>query len=157
MRKRGAKIQKARRDPSLFVRALVAKVPLSSSRIHKIAICHHMALQAVQEGRGSDADMGRLAEALNVAMVLSDRGFGREELAIIRAAQRELVAAEAPSRKAGRWILSDDAHQAIGEALEIHDQQLELATEADVQAAALTVKSLGAAGHVIRYRSGKTL
>lgn len=152
MRKRGAKIQHARRDASPFVRAFAAKVALSPARIHTLAIGHHMALQAAREGRGTNADMGRLAEALNVAMVLSDCGFGREEMASIKAAQRELVAAEGPSRKAGQWILSENAQQAIGEALEIHDQQLELATEADVQAAAVAVTSLGSAGEVIRFR-----
>jgi hypothetical protein len=156
MRKRGAKIHNLRRDASPFVRAFASKVALSPARLHTLAIGHHMSLQAVRDGRGTDADMGRLAEALNVAMVLSDRGFGRDELPNIKAAQRELVDAEGPSRKAGRWILSERAYHAVGDALEIHDQQLELATEADVQAAAIAVKSLGTAGEVIRFRPERT-
>jgi len=156
MRKRGAKIHHARRDASPFVRAFAAQIPLSASRIQKLAIGHHMALRAVHEGRGTDADMGRLAEALNVAMVLCDRGFGRDEIAIIKAAQGELVAAEGPSRQVGRWFLSDRAYNAICTALEIHDQQLELATEAEVQGASFTVKSLAAAGEVIRFQPGRT-
>ncbi|MBC8641587.1 hypothetical protein IAG25_32710 [Caballeronia sp. EK] len=114
-----------------------------------------MALREVRDGRGTDAAMGRLAEALNVAMVLCDRGFGLDEMAFIKAAQSELVAAEGPSRQAGRWFLSDRAYNAICTALEIHDQQLELATEAEVQGASVTVKSLAAAGEVIRFQPGR--
>jgi len=46
----------------------LANVRLCPARMHKRAICHQMALQAVRDGRGSDAHIERLADAHGTAL-----------------------------------------------------------------------------------------
>ncbi|WP_207002550.1 hypothetical protein [Trinickia mobilis] len=79
--------------------------------------------------------MRQVAYALNMAMVLCERGLGREWLALVQRAQEALVRSAADSHKVGKWVLDDDAYALICEALEIHDQQAEAATTAAIQAA----------------------
>ncbi|SEU40545.1 hypothetical protein SAMN03159335_06338 [Burkholderia cepacia] len=101
-------------------------------------------------GRGTDTGMNQLAYALNLALVLCELGFRSEQAACIRLAQEFLARVGAEGRRGGRWHVDEEAYRAIGPALDVHDQQVETATVAEIRRAEETIKDRLAVGDVVR-------
>jgi hypothetical protein len=94
--------------------------------------------------------MNQLTYALNLALVLCELGFGPEQEAYIHRAQECLMRMAADGRRGGGWHVDEEAYRAIGRALDVHDQQVESATQAEIRIAEETIKARLAAGDVDR-------
>ncbi|MEX3960237.1 hypothetical protein [Trinickia sp. EG282A] len=116
----------------------------------KVGLAYHLALEEMRKGRGTDTGMNQLAYALNLALVLCEQGFGPEQESCIHRAQECLVRMGAEGRRGVRWHVDEEMYRAIGAALEVHDQQVESATQADIRIAEETIKARLAAGDVVR-------
>ncbi len=150
MRKRGNRIHNTRRDATAFVRLFENRSLIPESHARKVGLAYHLALEEMRRGRGTDAAMNQLAYALNLALVLCELGFGPEQEARIHRAQEFLEHAVVGGRQGRRWHVSEEAYRAICPALEVHDQQIETATHADIRRAEEKIKERLAAGDVVR-------
>jgi hypothetical protein len=152
MRKRGNRIQHKRRDPTPFVRLFGDRSLIPASHAIKVELAYHLALEEMRKGRGTDTGMNQLAYALNLALVLCELGFGPEQEACIHRAQECLVRMGAEGRRGGRWHVDEELYRSIGAALEVHDQQIESATQAEIRIAEETIKARLAEGEVVRVQ-----
>ncbi|KND62350.1 Phage protein [Candidatus Burkholderia verschuerenii] len=150
MRKRGSRIHHTRRDPTPFVRLFGDRSVIPAGHATKVGLAYHLALEEMKKGRGTDTGMNQLVYALNLALVLCELGFGAEQGACIHHAQECLVRMGAEGRRGDRWNVDEDVYRAIGAALEVHDQQVGSATQADIRIAEETIKARLAAGDVVR-------
>jgi hypothetical protein len=150
MRKRGARIQHVRRDVTPFIRMFGNRSGLPKEHARTIGIAHHMALEAIKGGSGTDSNMAQLAYALNLAMTLCEVGVGADLLDFVTAAQDELQRVDAVSRGAGHWLLDENAYRTICVALEVHDQQIEQASQAQIREGEEIIKGRLAEGRVVR-------
>lgn len=149
MRKRGNRIHHVRRDPTALIRAFGNLGPLPEAHGRKLGIACHLALEAIRQGRGRDADMKQLAYALNIASALCELGVGLDQQASVQAAHNALACVGAVDCVSGRWRIDDAAYRAICEALAIHDLQLEAATQGQIGVAEEMIKARLAAGDVV--------
>ncbi|WP_198390432.1 hypothetical protein [Burkholderia ubonensis] len=155
MRKRGNRIRHSRRDPTTFVRLFGDRLPIPPGHAMKVELACHLALEEMRMGRGTDTGMNQLAYALNLALVLCELGFRRDQETCIRRAQEYLARMGAEGRGGGRWCVDEEAYRAIGPALDVHDQQVETATVAEIRIAEETIKDRLAAGNVVRVEAGR--
>lgn len=93
------------------------------------------ALVLLKNGNGGLEEWGRVTEVLNVALVLCERGFGREYLDAVVDAQEHIFAVKQCFDQTGSWGWSDAANDAINEAIDIYAAQLEVTKQADVLSA----------------------
>lgn len=92
---------------------------------------------------------GNLSSALNIGLVLCERGFGAEYEGEFKAAQAALVRAQQRHAGTGSWALDADAIQSIRAVLTIHDEQTRIAARGDMRAAIDEVRRRVGAGDVL--------
>lgn len=148
MKKRGKQF-KTRRDPSAFMRVLVGVKPLDKSQQTEIGIAYHMAFEAMRKGVGQEGDFHTIACSLNIALILSERGYGAEWIDQIKAAQDGLMRCVARGQATGRWGLDGPAMTALSQALSLHDEQIELATQKEIREAVAEVHRRVIVGEVL--------
>lgn len=139
-------IEKLTRNP--LWRALKSK-PMPSRTQLDLKISAAAALVDVMHGRGTHHDLDTLACACNVAMVLCERGFGPEQIDVIRAAQEGLMRSRARASIGKSIGLDGPAVPALQQATDILGQQIEAAGQSTVTDALNEV--------LRRLRAGKTL
>jgi hypothetical protein len=145
MRKRGQRIKHHETDSMPFA----ALRPLPAADRVRVGLEHHTAFDSLLQGRGSDRDMGVIAEALNVATALAEDGVGFEGLALFESAQRLTVETCVRSREMGHWEFGDGAKKVIADALNLHDEQLAIATLRDLKQAFAKIRKLKQKGAFI--------
>src|SRR5690349_21487144 len=146
MRKRGNRTK--HRPPGTIPFAALRPFPAAEQT--RVGLEHHEALENILYGRGSDRDMGLIAEALNVATALAENGIGNEGLALFESAQRLTVETCAYSRELGRWAMLASTKTTIADALNLHDEQLAIATLQDLKLAFAKIRKLKQAGAFIQ-------
>ncbi len=130
MRKRGKQFKRLV-DPLAFNDAITKQKPLIREKVLNLAITYRDAFERLMKGMGSEADLYTFKSSMRIAMELANRGFGKEEMkffvdadhALFRALQRSPVGFD------GVGI------QAMKDALELHDQQIELVSQGEMIAA----------------------
>jgi hypothetical protein len=122
-------------NPSALVDALASRQPMERGKQQDVSIVAHQAMRALVSGEGTEFDVEHLAVATNLSMLLTELGVGREYLAVAIAGQEAVVRCRARAERTGKWGLDGPAIAAIDLALELHDQQVEIATQAQMSAA----------------------
>lgn len=150
MRKRGKRIKDLRRNAPALLRAFTNQSPIPAERASTIGMACHWALKSLEEGNGSDGDMSQVAYAVNLAMMLCELGVGAEFIEYVREAQDCLAVAGAVSKRKGYWVIDEKSVRAIDLALHLHDQQIQMASQAQIGAAERAIKVRLEAGNVIR-------
>lgn len=136
MRKRspGSPInRKSARQPRRFnsgMNLIFKKQHMDDQQQTNIGLCYHMALNETQKGSGCEEHFSTLACAMNIAMVLCERGFvgADDDLQMIKNGQSALTRMRDRGRDAGRWALDGDGLVDLKLALSIHDAQLTVVT-----------------------------
>ena len=108
------------------------RMPLRDEQKIDLGIAYRMQLQAMLRGAGSEEAWSTLACSLNIAMVLCEQGIAPTYLHPIQLAQDALLACRERAGRVGRWAFSGDEARLIMRACAVHDEQLELATRAQV-------------------------
>jgi hypothetical protein len=98
------------------------------------------AWQRLRTGQGTGADWCYIADAINVAERLVQLRIATDRAAEIDAAQEAMANLHARHAERGSWTLRGPEIAAIDAALEIHEVQLQLCTQGELQAAIHTVK-----------------
>jgi hypothetical protein len=88
--------------------------------------------------------------SLNIALVLAEFGFGEECIPLLNDALEGAFRAKMRAGRNARWGFDGPAIQAITDAYEIHEQQLQYATKEQVRAALAEVHRRAAEGNVFR-------
>jgi hypothetical protein len=96
----------------------------------------------------SEAMWSNLACALNIGLVLSERGVGAECESDFKVAQEALMRARKRYTTSHSWALDADGIKAIRSALEIHDEQTRIAERGEMRAAVAEVYRRVGAGDV---------
>lgn len=134
---------------SAIADALAAHVPMATDKQQDILICANQALAALRTGAGTESDAEMLAVAMNLCMLLCEAKIGDEYLAYAIAGQEAVARCKARSKRLGKWGLDGEGLDALRTALELHEQQMELATQRQVSLAMAELHRRARAGHLM--------
>lgn len=91
----------------------------------KLKVGYHMSMAALCRGEGDTHDWQNVSDAMNVAMVLCEMGYGEDYLPDLSVAMQSMLAMR-DRRKAGQKLLfRGEEMQAVNLGLELHDAQVE--------------------------------
>ena len=148
MRKRGKQFS-TRRDPNSLVRALVGVHTMDKEQQVDLGLAYRFAFQSLRTGTGKEEDFHTLACALNIALVLAEMGFVGEAVDDIKAAQAGLIRCMSRSQRLQKWGLDGDAMTAIASALAVHDHQLTIVSQHNLELAIKEVHKRMSNGQVM--------
>ncbi len=99
----------------------------------ELKIKNHLALANLTKGVATRQDIDALIQAINMVEALYRLGFGREYATEVRAGLDALHAVGVRGAESGRFILKSEEMNALNEAMELHDAQLEVITLKDME------------------------
>jgi hypothetical protein len=109
--------------------------------LRDVQIKNHLAMAEMAQGRGTREQWNLIVGAINIANIMCEQGIGDEFRAKTIAARNALLAVgKRAVLNEERFIFTGPELQAINEALEIHDAQLENSRAIDVDRAAMEVE-----------------
>lgn len=150
MKKRGANFRnKGRRDPGAWLQAIGMQQPLTDDQRDVLGLAVHTCIERLRTGNGIEMDWHTLAAAVNVSLVLCERGIGPEYLDEVRAAQDALIRMLERQRKTGRWAFDGNAYTTLARAVDLHEAQLAAITRDGARAAMLEVRRRVDRGEVL--------
>lgn len=150
MRKRGKHFKgKGRRDPRAWLQAIGMQQPLTQEQQDDLGLAVHLAIERLRVGAPIDGDWHTLAAAVNVSMVLCEKGVGREHLDDVLAAQDALLRIFDRHAKIGRWAFDGQAYTELTRAVAIHEAHAAAITRDGARAAMLEVRRRAARGEVL--------
>jgi hypothetical protein len=113
---------------------------LTDDQLTDLGMAVHTCIERLRTGHGIELDWHTLAAAVNVSLVLCERGVGGEHLDAIKAAQDALIDILERQRRTGRWAFTGAAYTALAHAVAIHEAQLAAITRDGARAAMLEVR-----------------
>lgn len=130
MRKRGARFIR-RIDPQAGLHAIVMLHQLDHSQKQTIGLALRTMLEALRLGKADEHAFHNLAAAVNVSLVLCERGVGEDYLPLVKRAQDALLRLFERGRKSRRWVMDGPGLNDLREAIDLHEQQLALVPRAE--------------------------
>lgn len=127
MRKRGRHFTR-RIDPLAAFRSADRQHKLDSGQKLQLGVVLRTHLEALRTGKADAAAFHNLASAVNVSMVLAERGLGDGCEELIGGAQEAMIRFKINGDK-GRWLLDGPSLTALITWLAIYEAQLELASQ----------------------------
>lgn len=121
-------------NPHAAFHAMESRQPIDHDAVRSIAITARTALERLRRGEGTQDDLLGLGFASNVALLLSEQGFGAECEDDIKRAQAALLRADNRYQSLGRAVLDGPGLGELRELLDIYEQQLEAALVGDMRA-----------------------
>lgn len=109
--------------------------PLIGDDQTDLRINYWSAFDRVKLGHSSQDNWATLATAMNIALILAERGIGDEYMSLVQQAQEGLIRAQERAHRLNVWRLDGDALQAVANALTVHDAQVEIATRDEMRQA----------------------
>lgn len=150
MRKRGRHFAgKGRCDPGAWLRAVGMQQPLTDDQLRDLGVAVHMSIERMRLGMGIELDFHTLAAAVNVSLILCERGVGAEHLPIVYAAQDALIEILGRNRRTGKWGCSGGNLQALNEAVKLHEAQIASVARVECRDALLEARRRAARGQVL--------
>lgn len=152
MRKR-SKYRPYRTDSSAWAHALGMQQQLTDDQLTDLGMAVHTCIERMRTGHGIELDWHTLAAAVNVSLVLCERGIGAEYLDDIKTAQDALIEILERHRKTGRWAFHGSGYVALVRAVQIHEAQLANITRDSARAAMLEVRKRVDRGEVLNQEA----
>ncbi|MDR5825814.1 hypothetical protein [Caballeronia sp. LZ043] len=135
---------------TIGIDVLERRTPMDKGQTTDLGIAYHVALDEMLKGRGTEEHWSTVVCALNITLVLAERGYGEELIGTVKQALDGAVRARDRARKCDRWGFDGDAMNDVRRAMELHDEQMRVATKAVVLAALAEVHRRIDAGHVFK-------
>lgn len=148
MRKR-SKYRPYRTDRSAWAQAIGMQQQLTDDQRTDLGMAVHTCIERMRTGNGIELDWHTLAAAVNVSLVLCERGIGADYLDDIKAAQDALIEILERHRRTGKWAFHGAGYVALARAVEIHEAQLAAITRDSARAAMLEVRRRVDRGEVL--------
>ena len=152
MRKRGKHFPgkgTGRVDRGAWLQAIGMQQPLTQEQIDDLGLAVHLAVERLRIGQPIEGDWHTLAAAVNVSMVLCERGVGEEYLPDILTAQDALLRVWKRYDRTGRWAFDGPAYTALTRAVEIHEAHAAAIPRDSARAAMLEVRRRVDRGEVL--------
>ncbi len=124
--------------------------PLQPSQLTDLGVAYWLSMENLTKGAANEESWSCVVCALNIGLVMAERGIGAEYELDLVAALDGAFRAKVRSARTGSFRLDGDAIQAINHALKIHDAQMEVASRAQVTAAMEQVHARMAQGNIYR-------
>lgn len=126
------------------------KKPLLKDQQKEISVAHWISFEAlIHAPYPTCYQLETIGSALNIGLILCEMGIGGDDIELLfQRALDGVFRAKLRGEKLNRWRLDGAAIEDVRICLELHDQQLELATKAEVKQAILTVDKRISEGHV---------
>ena len=148
MRKR-SKYRPYRVDRSAWSHCVGMQQQLTDDQRTDLGVAVHTSIERLRTGNGIELDWHTLAAAVNVSLVLCERGVGAEYLDDIKTAMDALVEIHDRHRRTGKWAFHGSGYVALTRAVEIHEAQIGAVTRDGARAAMLEVRRRVELGEVI--------
>lgn len=123
-------------------------VPLRDEQLTDLGVAYWLSMENLRTGAATEEAWSCVVSALNIAMALSEAGIGAEYEDDFNLALAGAWCAKVRSATSGTFRLDGPAIIEITAALHLHDQQLKLATRAEVTKALNLVHDRIDAGNV---------
>lgn len=117
-------------------------------QLRELASAYWTAFAELKMGAATEQAWATLAVPLNKAMLLCETGFGEEYIGEMRAALDGMFLAQLRGKKTGSHRLDGAGIKAVANALDIHDEQMKLATYRDIRRVEEMFEMRQAAGNV---------
>jgi hypothetical protein len=98
--------------------------PMVPAKAGEISLDYHMTLEALRSGVGNQYHVGSMAQAIYMAMLLNQRGFGAAMPDLFRDAEEVILRCRQAGLDTGACIVDPDAYALLGQILTLFDQQL---------------------------------
>lgn len=148
MRKR-SKYRPYRRDAGAWAHAINMQQQLTDDQLTDLGFAVHACIERLRTGNGIELDWHTRAAAVNVSLVLCERGIGPEYLDEVKTAQDALIHILERQRRTGRWAFDGSAYVALTRAVQLHEAQLASITRDSARAAMLEVRRRVDRGEVL--------
>ncbi|MGB6054630.1 MAG: hypothetical protein WBG17_05260 [Burkholderiaceae bacterium] len=122
--------------------------PIGNDARTDLQLAYWISFHAMTQGASSEEHWSVVAVSLNVALILTEHGFGREYEPYVIKALDAAFRAHQRGQRTGAWRYDGEGINAVRDALELHDEQLALATKDQVRAALAEVNRRVDAGDV---------
>lgn len=119
---------------------ITRRLPPSADQQQNICLVHHISLQGLLTGHGSEQGWGTVSSALNTALILAERGIASGAVSTIQLAQDAMMRAHERAGRTGKWGLDGDGIRATQAALLTFDEQVSRATREQLTAALTEVR-----------------
>lgn len=123
---------------------------LTSDQTTDLGVAYWLSFENLRTGTATEEAWSCIACALNVGMVLTEKGIGAEYESDLVRALDGLFRAQIRSKKSGNWRLDGEALRDVEHALQVHDQQMAIAKRWEVTEAMNTIYKRLAAGNVYK-------
>jgi hypothetical protein len=137
-------------NKTIGIDVLERRTPMDNTQTTDLGIAYHVALDEMLHGRGTEEHWSTVVCALNLTLVLAERGFGAALMPVAKSALDGAVRARDRARTCGRWGLDGDAKNDMSTALALHDEQMRLATKRHVLDAIAEVHRRIDGGHAFK-------
>lgn len=117
------------------------KRPLIGEDVTDISVAAWLAFDQMTAGQSNENCWGTIVFSINVALMLAEQGFGEEYSPYLVKALDGLFRAQLRAQRTKAWRFDGEAIIAVREALEIHGEQIKVATKENVRQAIAEVKS----------------
>ena len=122
--------------------------PMTDDQVGDLALAFRLAFQAMVSGAADEQHWSTCVCSLNIALVLAEQGIGADWEPEFNAALEGAFRAKLRAGRTGSWGFDGPAMQAIKEAFELHELQIESATKGEIKAALIEVRRRIDAGDV---------
>ena len=100
--------------------------PAAQDAQTKLKLGYHMAMTSLTKGEGTTTDWQIVSDAMNVAMVLCEMGYGEEYLPDLTVAMQAMLAVRDRYKNGASLLFRGEEMQAVTLGLELHDAQVEI-------------------------------
>lgn len=136
-------------DRSAWAHCVGMQQQLTDDQRTDLGMAVHTSIERLRIGQGIELDWHTLAAAVNVSLVLCERGVGAEYLDDIKTAQDALIEIMERHRRTGKWAFHGSGYVALTRAVEIHEAQIGAVTRDGCRAAMLEVRRRVDQGEVL--------
>ena len=136
-------------DRSAWSHAVGMQQRLTDDQLTDLGMAVHTSIERMRIGHGIELDWHTLAAAVNVSLILCERGVGAEYLDDIKSAQDALIEILERHRRTWKWAFHGAGYTALARAVELHEAQLATITRDSARAAMLEVRKRVDRGEVL--------
>lgn len=130
--------------------AAIQARPLTGAQADNISVLHWICFRAItDDGVATEENWSNLAQAVNMSLLLAEKGIGAEHMCLTFDAQEALMRAAKRGKATGRWGFDGDGIRAVQQALELHDEQIKVASKAELLEALHTLRKRVDSGVVL--------
>jgi len=124
--------------------------PLNDGQLQDLGLAYWLNLEQLRSGAATEEAWSVVVTALNIGMALAESDVGAEHEQTFTDALTGAFRAKTRSARTNNFRLDGDAMRDIQAALAVHDQQMEIASKAQIVGAMNLVRHRIDEGHVYR-------